>query len=252
MLNKTISVALVEPLYPINIGYIARCMKNFGLKQLYIINPQCQINDEAYRYAMHGRDVLSKAIVIDRLVELKKSFDVLIATTGKLSKKKSPFRRVISPERMAKIIQEYENGKFLIIFGREDKGLLNKELGLCDIVVSIPANPEYSILNISHAAVILFYILFREISLKSPSYKKIPKREITDKFILYSKEIMNITKVPKYKIQRFEITLKRIIFEYGLDEKDLIVLLGLVRRAYDKLKQCLDKSYINSLGLSEV
>ena len=61
-------------------------------------------------------------------------------------------------------------GKVLILLGREDIGLKNEELKICDVVVSIPANPEYPIMNVSHAAAINFYEIYKKVS-----YYKGPK-----------------------------------------------------------------------------
>src|SRR6185437_10660530 len=67
-----IAVALVEPQYPVNVGHVARLMKNFGLRRLYMVNPHYD-SVEAVRYATHGKDVLASAKVVT-LKQLRKKF----------------------------------------------------------------------------------------------------------------------------------------------------------------------------------
>src|SRR5919199_4187688 len=100
-----IAIALVEPQYYVNVGHVARLMKNFGLKQLYMVNPHYD-KKEAERYATHGKDILTAAKVIT-LKQLRKKFDILIGTTAiRATSRRNVLREAISPEQMAKIIYD--------------------------------------------------------------------------------------------------------------------------------------------------
>ena len=66
MVLNSIPVCVMEPTYPINLGYIARVMKNFGLSELFIINPQVKLSD-AYPFASHGRDLIDSAVILRSL-----------------------------------------------------------------------------------------------------------------------------------------------------------------------------------------
>jgi tRNA C32,U32 (ribose-2'-O)-methylase TrmJ len=76
----TIAVTLIEPQYPVNLGHMARLMKNFGLKSLYFIRPHFD-KTEAAKYSTHGNDILIAAKSVT-LSQLRKKFDVLIGTTA--------------------------------------------------------------------------------------------------------------------------------------------------------------------------
>ena len=170
-----ICVALVEPETPGNIGSVARVMKNFGLKQLVLVNPRCSYLDgEAYGRAMHARDILKAATIVKDFSSLK-NFDYVIGTTAALGSDYNVVRSPITPNQLAQqLSQRIGSGKradVAIVFGREGTGLTTKEISGCDIVVTIPTSKKYGALNVSHAAAIVLYELFQASkSVKSTSH----------------------------------------------------------------------------------
>ncbi|MCX8190011.1 MAG: RNA methyltransferase [Candidatus Diapherotrites archaeon] len=155
-----IKVVLVEPEYPENIGYIARAMANFGLKELILVNPKAELSSPgAISRAMHARYILSSAKVFGSLKEAIEQTDYSIATTAISCKDKKIERNAITPKTLAEKFCR-ANAKIAIVFGRESNGLTNEELSICDFVVNIPSSKEYRALTISHAAAIIFYELF--------------------------------------------------------------------------------------------
>jgi len=160
-LEDNISVVFVEPETPGNIGFIARTMKNFGLKKLILINP-CELDEEAYLYAMHATDILENSITFKSLNDMldKLPVDFLVGTTGIPGGSYKLERLPLRPEQFAKALNT--NAKIAILFGREGNGLTNEEILECDIIVSIPTSQEYPIMNVSHAAAIIFYEIFKE------------------------------------------------------------------------------------------
>ena len=154
------SVVLVEPKYEGNIGFISRAMKNFGIKKLYMINPRVKLGDEAYSRAAHAGEVLDNASLID-LKNLQQMFDFVVGTTGISKNDTSSLRKLLTPSELSEKMSNLK-GDVALLFGREDIGLKNEELEICDLVVKIPASDDYPILNISHAACIVFYELFKD------------------------------------------------------------------------------------------
>ncbi|MEM4396020.1 MAG: RNA methyltransferase, partial [Thermoplasmata archaeon] len=121
-----IYVIFVSPKYQGNIGSLARIMKNFDLEDLILVNPQTEINDEAYKYAMHGDNILKNAKIVQAFDEAIKSMNLVIGTSGISTMSEKHFLRIPkSPEEVAEIISKY-NGNVAIVFGREDIGLLNE------------------------------------------------------------------------------------------------------------------------------
>ncbi len=206
-----VAVVLVEPESPGNIGSVARVMKNFGFKELVLVNP-CKITEEAFKMARHGEDILKNAKIFHKLERAIEPYQVKIATTGKTRNFVT-----IRPEEIPK----YES--MCIVFGRESSGLTNEEISMCDLVVQIPANPDYPVLNISHAVAIILYTLFEKGEVKSPDIRSI-------KFWLEKiSEEINMK-------ERFEI-LKDVIIR-GLPRKnETNAIAGVMREIYLRIKK---------------
>ncbi|MEM4598884.1 MAG: RNA methyltransferase [Candidatus Diapherotrites archaeon] len=155
-----VSVVLVEPEYAENIGYIARAMANFGLRELILIKPKADIKSPgAISRAMHARHIIESAKIFNSLQEAIDNADYSVATTAISCKDKKIERNAITPKALAENFCK-SNAKIAVVFGRESSGLKNDELSMCDFVVNIPSSKEYRALTISHAAAIIFYELF--------------------------------------------------------------------------------------------
>ncbi|MEM2218165.1 MAG: TrmJ/YjtD family RNA methyltransferase, partial [Thermofilaceae archaeon] len=222
MRPEDITVAFVEPLYEINVGYVARCMKNFGLSKLVLVKPRCIIGSEAFRFAAHAQDVLSKAHVVSNLENLKENYDLIAGTTGVVARELSNVRRWITPAEFAKrVIQQ--TGNVLIVLGREDIGLTNSELSLCDIVVFIPTNPGYPILNVSHASAIIFYEIYKQAGL-TLSLQRLPKREEVELLLHYWRNLILTLGGSKERAERACLMIRRLIGGSPFTDSDVRML----------------------------
>jgi TrmH family RNA methyltransferase len=154
--EENIFVVFVECESSGNVGFLARAMANFGLKNLILINP-CELKKEAYYQAMHAKNIVETAKVFETLEDFlkKENIDFIVGSTGTPGGSYNLSRIPIKPEKLAKSINL--NNKVAILFGREGNGLYNYEIDLCDIIVSIPTDHSYPIMNIYHAAAIIFY-----------------------------------------------------------------------------------------------
>ena len=231
-LNATmkISVALVEPKLAINVGYIARLMKNFGLKELLFIKPKFTAS-RARIFAVGGRDILDKAKVID-FNELR-AFDLLVGTTAIRAKSRLNITRdSVTPERLVGMLQNNSNA--CIVLGRESTGLTNRELSYCDVVVNIDTLTDYKTLNISHAlAIILYEILAKGRSLKTAASKK--EREL---LMSYTISLAQKSDYPKHKQEMLQTTMKRILARSSPTSKEVMLLVSLLR----DVKLAIDRS----------
>jgi tRNA/rRNA methyltransferase len=159
---KTIRIVMVEPEKAGNIGSIARSMKNFAQNDLWIISPKVRIDDEAKAYAMHGTDVLASAKIRESMEEALKDIDLIVGTSSIVPTNPSNLARLsITPRNLAEKVSKV-HGRIAIIFGRESSGLNNEEVERCDLMVTIPANKEYNVLNLASAASIILYELFQQ------------------------------------------------------------------------------------------
>ncbi|MDE1868729.1 MAG: hypothetical protein KGH60_02065 [Candidatus Micrarchaeota archaeon] len=156
-----ISVAVVEPMYQINLGHIARTMKNFGSTQLFLINPRCRhTGSDAIKYSKHARDVLESAKALKSLGRLPKT-DLLIGTTGVWHKSEASYYNIFPLNEIGKVTRNRKNASVTILLGRDGTGLTKDELRECDASVFIATDKEYPVMNISHALAVILYELTR-------------------------------------------------------------------------------------------
>ncbi|MGC8992890.1 MAG: RNA methyltransferase [Thermoplasmata archaeon] len=229
-----ISIIFVSPKYSGNIGSLARVMKNFNFKELFLVNPQCNIDDESYRYAMHGSDILDNARIVNSIDEILNEFKLTVGTSAISTKTENNFLRIPkTPEEIAEHIKNFD-GKVGIFFGREDIGLLNDELEKMDMFLTIPANPEYPVMNITHAASVILYILYRKISFQPNVINYANKHELD---LLYKRitEIIDLTDYPEIKKKNNYRMLKRIIGRAGITEWEYHILMGMLSDIKRKL-----------------
>ncbi|MBW4644816.1 MAG: RNA methyltransferase [Goleter apudmare HA4340-LM2] len=150
-------IVLVEPAGPINVGAIARVMKNFGLHQLVFVNPQCDpLSEEAVRMAVHAKEILESAVVVASLPDALQGCVRAIATTGRVRSVETPLE---NPRTALPWLLEEPEQPVALIFGREDRGLSNEELNYAQRFVHIPTSENYLSLNLATAVAICCYEL---------------------------------------------------------------------------------------------
>ena len=207
-----IHVVFVEPESPGNIGFLARTMKNFGLTNLVLINP-CELKNESYYHAMHARDVVSNSKTYSCLEEFleQANIDSAIGTTGTAGGSYNVSRIAVSPEQLADSINY--NGNIALIFGREGNGLSNQEISLCDVVVSIPTHDYYPILNITHAAAIIFYEMFKREKTYPVDRLEAASSAEKESLMSYMDDIIHKLGYPPHKSKNASLVFKRIYWK---------------------------------------
>ncbi|WOF15681.1 RNA methyltransferase [Methanoplanus sp. FWC-SCC4] len=231
-----IEIVLCEPLYEGNIGFTARVMKNFGFNNLTLINPP-EIGDDAIARSSHARDVLENARHVSSLDEIIDKSNLLIATTGELSKSVSTAMRMpyYTPSELRDIIKDID-GRVSIIFGRENWGLSNEEISKCDIICTIPTSHVYPIVNISHAVGIVVYELA---NLPRGIYEYASRIEM-DALHEHFNEFLNTIDHPDYKRENTLVMLRRIFGRTMLTTREVSTMHGLLRRAENRIKGITD------------
>jgi tRNA/rRNA methyltransferase len=158
---SNVKIILVESAGPLNVGSVARVMKNFGLNQLVLVNPQCDhLGDEAKLMAVRARDILETAILVETLPEALQGCRHAIATTGTDHDLNVPLE---SPRTALPWLLETVGQPAALIFGREDRGLTNQELNYAQRFVRIPSSNEYTSLNLAAAVGVCCYELAQSI-----------------------------------------------------------------------------------------
>lgn len=156
-----VRIILVEPAGPLNVGSIARSMKNMGLKDLVLVNPKCdRLCAEARQMAVHAVDILETAIEVATMPEALQGCNRAIATTARSRALPTELEhpRTALPWLLEPGVTS------ALIFGSEERGLSNIELNYAQRFVGIPANPEYPSLNLAQAVTICCYELYQAIN----------------------------------------------------------------------------------------
>ncbi len=234
-----LTVVLVEPETAGNVGSVARVMKNFGVRQLVLVNPKCNpLDGEAYGRAMHARDILKSAEVVRSFSSLK-NFDCVVATTAALGSDYNVLRSPITPDQLAQQLGGGRKSSIALVFGREGSGLTSSEIGKCDLVVTIPASKKYRALNLSHAVAIILYELFKpsksvklasHIQLASRHEKKLAESMVDE--IIAS---MGFAISSKKETQK--LVWQRLINKSFLTRREMYALLGFLRKIIKMIRK---------------
>lgn len=161
-----IEIILVETSHPGNIGAAARAMKTMGLQKLVLVSPVLFPHADATARAAGADDLLQNARVVESLEEALSHAEWVI---GCSARERTLSRQLYEPYACARLVSQSPR-KVAFVFGRERNGLTNEELSLCHDQVCIPANPDYSSLNLSAAVQIICY----ELRMASLSNKTAP------------------------------------------------------------------------------
>ncbi len=230
-------VVLVEPMYDGNVGSVARAMKNFGFQNLVLVNP-CKIDDFGRAMSSHARDVLEGARVVGSLEDAIDGANLIVGTTGKRLENEERHLRLhlrvpcFTPAELKKKL-DGKSGEVALLLGREDVGLTNDELMACDMVVSIPTSPGYPIMNLSHAAAVLFY----ELSKAEEGGIDMASREIMVLLHDRARAMLHEVSYPEHKVEYIVLMFRRIFGRAELTEREARTILGVIKKIRWSLKR---------------
>ncbi len=239
-LLNSVKVVLVGTTHPGNIGATARAMKNMGILDLALVEPKEFPSDVATFRSKAAKDILEKASVHTSLEEAISECELVVGTSARGRTVPWP---VLNPREAAEEMHKSSlNGKVAIVFGREDRGLTNEELGLCNFHVHIPSDPEYSSLNLSQAVQILAY----EIRLSYLQDRHVNKEywdvelannEQTERLINHMDELMQ--EVDFYDVEnprKLLVRVRRFFMRSKIDVMEANIFRGLFATIQKKLK----------------
>ncbi len=149
---------MVAPAVPENVGAAARALKTMGFDKFRLVNP-CEYKTGKARWVAHASaGILENAQVFASLQEAVKDIDFVVGTTAKARSVKEDR---YPAEMVPAILEAKQNSvsRAALVFGREESGLTNDELALCDISSFIPMKTVYPSLNLSQAVMLYAYLL---------------------------------------------------------------------------------------------
>lgn len=153
-----IAIVLDHPKDVVNIAGVIRVMKNFGLSDLRLVNPDEYTPRRLEGIAHRSGDLVEAATIHESLDAAIADATYVVGTTARARTAGRTYTR--SDEVGPMIAERVRHGTVAVLFGREDRGLTNQALDRCHSVVIIPTDPEYSSLNLAQAALVIVYETF--------------------------------------------------------------------------------------------
>jgi TrmH family RNA methyltransferase len=218
-----ISIILVNTETPENIGSVARCMKNMGLKELLLVNPVPYKRIETYSLGYRSREIIDKAKVYNDLQEALKPFNFIIGTTQRLRGRNLPL--YTPQEAITEISTIGPQKKVALVFGRESKGLTNQELRFCHIVSTIPTALRQPSLNLAQAVMLYCYEFFKvKLNKEKIDIFKLDLAENNEISILYEHLrscLQSVNFHPRGDMEDFIDCFRRILGRVKLEKRDV-------------------------------
>ena len=176
-------------------------------------------------YASHASDVLENAELVT-LKQLRKKNELLIATTAIGARKRSNvIRRSVGLEQAARCARAAKSAS--LVMGRDTTGLTNDEIRACDLTIVVDTGSRYRTLNVSHAAAIILYAFSR----RERGVYKGASRKARELFAEGLSELAVASRLQPHKLRNVPETAKRIAAESRLNDRQLLLMSGIFRRA---------------------
>jgi tRNA/rRNA methyltransferase len=187
--SDNITIVMVRPRFPENIGSAARAMLNMGMTNLVVVSPENYDIEKIRKLATHfASDIIDNVKIFENLKEALASYNYVVGTTARLGGERAV---VSTPSNMAKkLVALSQNNRIAILFGSEDKGLINEDIRLCHELINIPSS-DFSSLNVAQAVLLVCYELFlSEIKEKTKFSPRLASRHELDGMYEQVKEIL--------------------------------------------------------------
>ena len=228
-----IRIVLVGTLYSGNVGSVCRAMANMGVSDLVLAGPRiCDDWSEAARMAVHATGILEARREAATLAEAVADCAFVAGTTarGGLYRQHVKTPRELAPE----LLRLAANGKVALVFGREDKGLSNDEIGLCTHLIRIPVHPEYASLNLSQAVLLCCYELYGALGTYEPPVEKsLPAAAVHKQKLaaLWREMLLLIGFMKEDKADHMMQGVQRVFSRGVYSEDDVAIMMGVARQA---------------------
>ena len=234
--KENISFILIEPKEPGNIGAAARAMKNMGFHHLELVKPTQFLSDEAKWMACNAIDVLEHTTVYSSYKEAIKDKKLIIGTTRRIGKQRGPMLPLTAC--VSRIITAAKKNNIAVVFGREDRGLLNKEIEKCGVLMTIPTDPLLPSLNLAQSVLLVAYELSRRTYKKAaPELVQHEKLEVLYKHINTTLKILEyIPRGNRDLEKKIMNNMKHLFGRSGLTEWECNMLHGLCSQIEKKIK----------------
>ena len=237
-----IRIVLVGTLYTGNVGSSCRAMANMGIRHLRLAAPNLQNSwDEGERLAVHATDIMNSR---EEFASLEEAVADCIAVVGTTAREGLYRQHVKSPRDLAPdIVSLASQGPVAIVFGREDKGLVNEEIAQCTHLLRIPVSEGYTSINLAQAVLISCYEIFAASGSYVPPHDKAPPAPQAQKAQLmknWAEMLRGIGFMKSEQTDHFMQGFQRVFSRGVYTKDDAALLLGVARQALWASKNRID------------
>ncbi len=235
---SNITIVIVEPLNPGNVGFATRVLANFGVNKLRIVGEDPRNNQYAQMFSVRAVDLLERAGIFSTLDEALSDMHASWAATARVGRNHSVTRAAVP---LTELPDPYSvDGQVALVFGREDAGLTNEEIALCDLVFTIPSSKDYPSMNLSHAIAVTLYELFNKYGteeLPEPTEAKPATRE--DREIVYGffDEVVEELDLKDYRKPIAKQVFRNLLGRAYMTGREVTTLTGVVRKLRDRVRK---------------
>ena len=228
-----LSAILVAPKTPGNIGAVARSLANFDGDELVLVPPRCKVTTRSYSRARGGERFLDERRVVPSLSDLD-DYHALLATTGILGGHGNLRRTPAETDAIGDVLPGGD-ARVGLVFGREDVGLDNEEIELCDHVVHIPACEDYPVLNLSHAACVVLYEAYMAARTDESGVRHPPRSEKQALVSLFEDLVGRVKDESMTNEDEIVLALKRVLVRSDVTQAEFGALFKFLRHVEDQL-----------------
>ena len=229
---SNIIVVLYQPKDPINIGTTLRAMRNMGFSHLRLVEPAA---DDVWRIGIAAPRSEEHIQAIQRFFSLPEALHDVTYTVGVTARpRKANYTVMHSREAAPTLLARATEGKIALLFGREDSGLPNSALTLCDAYITIPANPEYNSLNLAQAVLIMLYEIFltareQPVQLPEPkrSFPPADHAQLEGMYQQIEETLWSIEFIKTQTSRGIMRSLRNIFSRTNLDEREVRIIRGI-------------------------
>jgi TrmH family RNA methyltransferase len=221
---NNITIVLVEPRTPGNIGSTARAMKNMGLSQLTLVKPTPFDVHETYCMGYGAEDLIRGCRVVDSLQTALSDAVLVVGTTHRKRRRSIP---VYPPQEVVRrIVETAAHHPCALLFGREDKGLFNEELDRCHLLSRIPTACRYPSLNLSQAVMVFAYEIFTAATTppQSPALDLAPFDDVERLYERIDRTMTKVGFISRNTPDTFMRSVRRVFGRTQLERRDVATL----------------------------
>lgn len=210
-------------------------MMNFDVTRLFLVDPACPLDQTCYARAMHATKVLDEAVTFKTFEEAAKNIDFLVATSSvEAQKEKYYLRMPVGVEKFGLDIAKVK-GTVGLVFGREDYGLFNEEIAVCDMLVKIPTSDNYPSLNLSHAVTLVLYEVYKSRH-TSRARRELGKVE-NDTLYTYFSDLLDTIDYPVHKKAQTKVMFRRMMGRSMPSIWEYHSFMGVLSKTLSRLKR---------------